>query len=72
MFIVFCNDVYVIVYMLCIKELWVYICIIYINIYVYKYIVFKMLMLRRYDLYYIYVIGYCILLNFRLFWYMAI
>lgn len=56
MFIVFCNDVYVIVYMLCIKELWVYICIIYINIYVYKYIVFKMLMLRRYDLCYIYVI----------------
>lgn len=54
MFIGFCNDVYVIVYMLCIKELWVYICIIYINIY--KYIVFKMLMLRRYDLCYIYVI----------------
>lgn len=52
MFIVFFNDVYVI--MLCIKELWVYICIIYSNIY--KYIVFKMLMLRRYDLRYIYLI----------------
>lgn len=58
--------------MLCTKELRVHTCIIYINIHVYKYIVFKMSMLRRHDLHYIHVIGHCTLPNLRLFWHMAI
>lgn len=54
MFKVFFNDAHVIVYMLGTKELRVHTCIIYINIY--KYIVFKMSMLRRHALRYIHVI----------------